>query len=107
MSCDKTINIPHGLVGETLKKNVGNVCFKVTADCVFCYSDPTPCFPSFMAAGFYAATTPPTVYGPYTPTAAGTVNYNAVVSSPPPAPPSPCSPTGELTATACSITVDS
>ena len=97
---DKTINIPHGLLGETLKKNTDSVSFKVTADCTFCYSDPTPCFPTFMTAGSYTATTPPTVYGPYTPTADGTVNYNAVTSG-------TCSPTGELTATACSITVDS
>jgi hypothetical protein len=96
---DKTINLPNGLEGHRMKENVDSISFKVTADCSFCYSDPTPCFPTFMAAGTYTATTPPTTYGPYTPTAAGTVTYNAVTSG-------DCTTSG-ITGTVCSITVDS
>jgi hypothetical protein len=97
---NKTINLPNGVEGHRMKKNVDSISFKVTADCNFCYSDPTPCFPSFMPAGNYTATNPPTTYGPYTPNQAGTVVYNASV------PPTPCSLTG-IKGTACSITVDS
>lgn len=86
-----------------MKDNVDSISFKVTADCIFCYSDPTPCFPSFMAAGSYTATNPPTVYGPYTPDADGSVAYNAVPSTPPPPP--PCTTTG-IDGTPCTITVD-
>ena len=89
-----------------MKENVDSISFKVTGDCVFCYLDPTPCFSSFMAAGSYTATTPPTVYGPYTPDADGAVAYNAVASQPPPAPPPPCSTTG-IAGTPCTITVSS
>lgn len=97
---NKVINLPNGLVNHTMKKNVDSISFKVMSDCTFCYSDPTPCFPSFMAAGTYTATNPPTVYGPYTPDQVGTVLCGDSV------PPNPCSVTG-LTATASSITVDS
>jgi len=94
------INLPHGLANHRMKKNVDSISFKVTDDCNFCYSDPTPCFPSFMPAGSYTATNPPTTYGPYTPTQTGTVHYNATI------PPTPCTVTGKKE-TASSITVDS
>ena len=97
---NKTIKLPDGVEGHRMKKNVDTISFTVTKDCTFCYSDPTPCFPTFMAAGSYTATTPPTTYGPYTPTAAGTVVYNASK------PPTPCTLTG-IKGTASSITVDS
>jgi hypothetical protein len=96
---DKTINLPNGLLGESLKKGVDSISFKVTQTCTFCYSDPTPCFPTFLAAGTYTATTPPTTYGPYTPNADGTVVYNAVTSG-------TCT-TDQIDGTPCSITVDS
>lgn len=98
---NKTINLPNGVEGHKMKKNVDSISFEVTADCNFCYSpDPSPCFPNFMAAGSYTATNPPTTYGPYTPTQAGTVVYNASV------PPTPCSVTG-IKGTASSIIVES
>jgi hypothetical protein len=96
---DKTINLPHGLLGHTMKEDTDSVSFTVTADCTFCYSDPTPCFPTFLPAGTYTATHPATTYGPYTPTAAGTVDYNAVTTG-------TCTTSG-ITGTVCSITVDS
>ena len=100
MSDHKTITLPNGLLSESLKKGVGSISFTVTQTCTFCYSDPTPCFPTFMAAGNYTATTPPTTYGPYTPNADGTVLYGTSI------PPAACSYTGDKE-TACSITVDS
>jgi hypothetical protein len=75
-----TINLPNGLQGQRLKENTDSISFKVTETCTFCYSDPTPCFPTFLANGTYTKTTPPTTYGPYMPTADGTVTYNAVTS---------------------------
>ncbi len=96
---DKTINLPHGLLGHSMKEDTDSVSFTVTADCTFCYSDPTPCFPTFLPAGDYTATHPATTYGPYTPTAAGTVDYNAVTTG-------TCTPTGP-DATPCTITVSS
>jgi hypothetical protein len=101
MSDHKTINLPNGLLSESLKKGVGSISFKVTGDCTFCYSDPTPCFPTFMAAGTYTKTDPPTTYGPFMPDADGTVAYNAVVSTPPPRT------TAGIDGTPCSITVSS
>jgi hypothetical protein len=97
---NKIIEIPHSLLGHTMKENTDSISFTVTADCTFCYSDPTPCFPSFMAAKTYTATTPPTTYGPYTPNKTGTVLCGTSI------PPAACSYTGDKE-TACSITVDS
>jgi hypothetical protein len=96
---NKTIELPHGLLGESMKKNADSISFKVTATCTFCYSDPTPCFPSFLPAGTYTATTPPTTYGPYTPDQTGTVIYNASI------PPLPCTTSGTV-ATPHTITVN-
>jgi len=99
---NKVFDLPNGLTNHRMQKNVDSVSFKVVSDCTFCYSDPTPCFPSggFMAAGSYTATNPPTTYGPFTPNQAGTVLCGDSI------PPNPCS-TSSLTATASSITVDS
>jgi hypothetical protein len=94
-----TIELPDGKKNLPMKKDVDGISFKVTKTCYFCYSDPTPCFPSFLSNGKYTATTPPTTYGPYTPTQDGTVVYNAVTSE-------PCSTSGP-TDTPCSITVSS
>jgi hypothetical protein len=99
MSDHKTINLPNGLLSESLKKGVGSISFQVVETCTFCYSDPTPCFSTFLAAGTYTATNPPTTYGPYTPTADGTVDYNAVTSG-------TCTTTG-IDGTPCTITVSS
>jgi hypothetical protein len=96
---DKIIEIPYSLLGHTMKENIDSISFKVTADCTFCYSDPTPCFPTFMAAKTYTVTSPPTTYGPYTPNKAGTVLCGTSI------PPVTCTYTGDKE-TACSITVD-
>jgi hypothetical protein len=96
---NSTIELPNGLKGHSMKEKNDTISFKVTQTCTFCYSDPTPCFPSFLPAGTYTATTPPTTYGPYTADAVGTVVYNAVTSG-------PCTTTG-IVATPHSIIVSS
>jgi hypothetical protein len=96
---DKIIEIPYSLLGHTMKENIDSISFKVTADCTFCYSDPTPCFSTFMAAKTYTVTSPPTTHGPYTPNKAGTVLCGTSI------PPVTCTYTGDKE-TACSITVD-
>lgn len=78
----KILSIPNDLksmqlaVGDDLK-------ITVTEDCTWCYApSPTDCFDpppdGFLAAGYYAATTPPTTYGSYTAIAAGTIQINSV-----------------------------
>jgi hypothetical protein len=95
---NKTIELPYSLLGHSMKENTDSISFLVTATCTFCYSDPTPCFPSFLPAGTYTVTTPPTTYGPYTPNKTGAVLYNAVTSG-------DCTLTG-IKETACTITVN-
>ncbi|HEU5458695.1 MAG TPA: hypothetical protein VFU68_08755 [Terracidiphilus sp.] len=82
---------------ESLNKS-DTLYIEVTQDCNWCYTmNPAGVFSSFLPAGSYTATTPPTTYGPYTAAVAGTVNYNAVTSG-------DCSTAG-ITATVHSITV--
>jgi hypothetical protein len=99
MPMTKTLTIPHDL--SSLNMKVGDsLQITVSADCTWCYSDPTPCFPGgLLPAGSYTATTPHTTYGPYLASAAGTVNVNAVTSG-------PCNPQG-LTAVPHTIIVTS
>lgn len=97
MSDSKTLKIPNGMNNESLKK-ADTLYIEVNADCNWCYSMSSDgVFSSFLPAGSYTATTPPTTYGPYTAAADGTVDFNAVTSG-------DCSPTG-ITATGHSITV--
>lgn len=79
MSDSKTLKIPNGMSNQSLKK-ADTLYIEVDADCNWCYSDPNGVFSSFLPAGHYTATTPPTVYGPYTAVNSGTVNFNAVTS---------------------------
>jgi hypothetical protein len=96
MPHNETIDLPHGLLGGyTMKENTDSISFKVKATCTFSYSDPTPCFPSFLPAATYTATNPPTIYGPYTPNQAGTVECRATTGI------------EDTDFTASSITVDS
>jgi len=95
----KRLSIPNDLSSMSMTHNTDNLTITVTADCTWCYSDPNGCFPNgLLAAGSYTATTPPTTYGPYTPTGTGTVNFNAVTSG-------TCNPDGGPAAAVHSITV--
>ena len=80
----KRLNIPHDLnlnmkVGDCLEIVVGETC-------TWCYTDfqPPPhrqCFPGgLLAPGNYAASKPPTVYGPYCAEFPGDVLIDAVTS---------------------------
>ena len=78
----KTLSIPNDL--KSMQLAVGDALeIIVTEDCTWCYApSPTDCFnpppDGFLAAGYYAATTPPTTYGSYTAIAGGTIYINAV-----------------------------
>ena len=78
----KILSIPNDL--ESMQLAVGDALeITVTEDCTWCYApSPTSCFDpppdGFLAAGYYAATTPPTTYGSYTAATAGTIYINAV-----------------------------
>jgi hypothetical protein len=93
-----TIELPNDMKSHRMKKDVDSISFKITARCKFCFSDPTPCFPDFLAADTYDARSKP--YGPYTPNQAGTVLYSTSI------PPADCT-LRENKDTVCSITVDS
>jgi hypothetical protein len=95
MPTTKHLNIPHDLSSMNIK--VGDSLeISVSANCNWCYSDPTPCFPNgLLPNGSYTASTPSSTYGPAT--AGGTVFINAVTSG-------PCNPQG-LAATPHTIIV--
>jgi hypothetical protein len=94
----KHLSIPNDLSSVNMTLGADDLEIKVTADCNWCYSDPNGVFANgFLAAGSYTATSPPTKYGPYTPSTTGTVTVNAVTSG-------DCSTSG-ITATPHSITV--
>ena len=77
----KRINIPQDTHANLKVGDQLNIA--VIADCDWCYSDPDNCFSGgLLAPGCYTATNPHTVYGPYTATADGTVDFNAVTSGP-------------------------
>ena len=82
----KQLNIPNDLSSITLNKGTDTIQITVTADCYWCYCDPNGVFEvppnGFLAPGFYAATTPHTSYGPYTPVNDGSVTINAPTSQP-------------------------
>lgn len=98
---DKPLNIPNDMSSLTLKKNVDSVTITVTADCTWCYSDPSGCFPNgLLAPGYYPATNPHTSYGPYTPNNTGVVGIGSVAGN------NPCVSSGGPAATVKSITVN-
>jgi hypothetical protein len=84
----KVLSIPQD---TNLPVKVGDdVYIKVIKNCQWCYSDPTPCFSGgLLPNGSYTATTPPTEYGPYLATAAGTVKFCTPIN--PPCDPNNCS----------------
>jgi hypothetical protein len=95
----KRLTIPNGSSNISLNKGVDSLTIEVNGDCTWCYSDPTPCFPNgLLPAGSYTVTNPHTEYGPYTPDAAGTVNFNSVTSG-------TCDPNGGPVATMHTIVV--
>ena len=73
----KTLTVPHK--GNFPMKKVDTLKIKVKQDCNWCYSDPSGVFgkppDGFLAPGFYAATKPPTVYGPYEALHTGSVSF--------------------------------
>jgi len=74
------LNLPHNLSNVPMTTS-DQLYIIVTADCSWCYSpDPSAVFPTFLAAGSYTATIPPTTYGPYNPATTGAVTYNAVTT---------------------------
>jgi len=75
----KVLNLPHHVdIHMTMNDTL---YIKVSDDCNWCYSDKTGVFgpppKEFLAPGFYAATKPPTEYGPYKPQHTGSVQFDA------------------------------
>ncbi len=82
---EKRLTIPNNLSSINLTKGTDTLVIQVSANCYWCYCDPNGVFPvppAFLAPGYYQATNPPTVYGPYTPANSGSVSINATTSQP-------------------------